>query len=317
MSKKTASKNQQDKTTTLTFLNQRLATFNPNTPPPTQTPSPEPVDPTTPTTSTIDSEKSSSKRKRTTIIDSDSESITPSSKSTKSPRTNDAALTKQKNSLTLKKQECKKYRAYRVERGTEKATIGGKKYVESVKLINEVLEQVGDKQEVKVIDSQVLKQGRKIRLYGVESERVVIGLSVPVSGHKYTVYTINKEGKIQPFALDDLIDFSNTTTTTEEEEEMKVAADMWWKSLERQVLSPKSEAAPATPQRRLKPDDSNNGLSILLTHLSQEISHLAARVSSLEQEFIKQSKLREEAHTAQIKFVLENNLEMIRAFNKA
>jgi hypothetical protein len=63
--------------------------------------------------------------------------------------------------------------------------VNGKVYYEKITLNDEKWD--GDK--VKIIDSVVIEVEKMVRIYGVEEERVVIGLSMPSNGRS-SMYTL-------------------------------------------------------------------------------------------------------------------------------
>ena len=195
--------------------------------------------------------------------------------------------------------------------------MGGKTYLESVRLIDEVYEG-GDLQKKVVRDSEVINQGRKVKMFGVEGECVVIGISVPVSGHKFTLYTKNELGEVIPFPLDDLTEFVTSTTTTKEEAEVKHLAELWWKSVvsANEIIKKEKEVGtPKTPQRRNTPATIESP-PIPTNRLMQELAMMTARIASLEAQIRMQSDQFQATIRDIMQQMMSHSLELVKAFNK-
>jgi hypothetical protein len=186
--------------------------------------------------------------------------------------------------------------------------VNGKVYYEKITLNDE--EWDGD--EVKIIDSVVIEVGKVVRIYGVEEERVVIGLSMSSNGKKFNVYTFNKKsGAFETYSLDDLTEVVVCTRTDKEMVEVEELKDMWWKEVQKSV-EVKQEKSKKEPQKR-KPAAPSQQLP---TATNQLLNKLIARVIALEKELARQALHYEETNRENIKMIVNNTLEIVKAFNR-
>jgi hypothetical protein len=289
-------------------LDKTIATFTPKQ-------SPSAKQPPTPANS-ISTEQQSNKKKATkpslnTLKPQSLTSKETSSKPSKKQKTNNQAQLTQSQKASSKKQQCG-YREYSIEKRDEKEAVNRKVYYEKITLNDE--EWDGDK--VKIIDSVVIEVGKVVRIYGVEEERVMIGLSMPSNGKKFNVYTFNKEsGAFETYPLDDLTEVVVCTRIDEEVVEVEELEDMWWKRVQKSV-EVKQEKNKKEPQRRkpvAPPQQLPTATNQLLNKLLEQVMDLIARVIALEKELARQALHYEETNRENIKMIVNNTLEIVKA----
>lgn len=149
--------------TVITFLNNTIATFGPNS------------NSTQPSTEDQPATTNTSSRKRKSPYHPPPATSPSTPPSSPPPSTEEkSAKQAQKEKAAKKKSECG-YRGSRVERGDEVDTVGGKVFVEKVKLIDEEFMGAGEAKKVIEVRSKIVEPGVKVEIFGVEGQRAVLG----------------------------------------------------------------------------------------------------------------------------------------------
>ena len=206
-----------------------------------------------------------------------------------------------------------------MNRGDEIGAVNEKLYVKYVKLILKEQVKRGDKIEVLEKDSERIEQGRRIMLFDVEGDRSVVGISVPVSGHKYTIYTHNKENnQFEAYPLDDLTGFVTSTRTEEEEEEEKEVAKRWWGEVVGEPVVKKEEPKKKGKKRARQPIVAHNKRRAQQFRegdsSSTEVVELKAMNAALQETVKNQNELFAKTSNDMMERVMTFSLEMVKAF---
>jgi hypothetical protein len=269
--------------TTLTFLDKTIAKFHPqegesssSKPPP---PSPEP-----PTTHTTTSKKRKKDVTEPAVQEEqkEKEEMTTEKKGKQKKQRKEKQPAIQQPNYQQKKVECKKYREYIIEKGRVMKVVGGKEFVDGVKLKLMSTDK-------KVLDEVQVAQGCRVNIWEV-GERAVVGISRPTSGHKYTIYIHDTENnEVHTYPLMDVTEIFPSGMSNEEQS----AADKWWAGV-RGVGEEKEEETKEEIKQKCKKQTAtsrqqqgvNTNLVAAIKDLSSDLSAVKASVAQLHEDLV-------------------------------